>query len=300
MVSDPTPRPGPTPGPRASTGASARDVPADYDPRDFPPFAVTVDLVVLTVGDDGLQVALVRRAGPPFEGWWALPGGFKRPDETLEAAAVRELGEEAGARVPRLAQLGAYGDPGRDPRLDVVTVAFMATVPAPIRLRAGTDASAARWAPVADVLDGHLPLAFDHARIVADARTRLADDLERTDAVLSLVPDAFTLTQLRRAYEAVWRLEVPPGPDRDAFALDRRNLRRALTEGPVAHVEPTGARTSDPTDTTWSLAHEVAPSAGPEGSERSPSTRRGRPAALHRATEAWRDGSPVRRPRARG
>jgi 8-oxo-dGTP diphosphatase len=284
MDTDPTARDG------------GRDVPADYDPRAFPPFAVTVDLVVLTVVDDALEVALVRRAGPPFQGWWALPGGFKRPDETLEAAAARELGEEAGARVPRLAQLGAYGDPGRDPRMDVVTVAFTATVPEPIRLRAGTDASDARWAPVAAVLDGTLPLAFDHARIVAEARARLADDLERTDAVLSLVPDAFTLTQLRRAYEAVWRLELAPGPERDGFALDRRNLRRALTEGPVAHVEPTGARTSDVTDTTWSVADEVTVSEASQGPR---SSRRGRPASLHRPTDAWRDGSPVRRPRPR-
>ncbi|MEY3072760.1 MAG: hypothetical protein RLZZ353_956 [Actinomycetota bacterium] len=254
----------------------ATEVPDAYDPRAFPPFAVTVDVVVMAVVDDRLRLALVRRAERPFAGWWALPGGFKRPDETLDDAAARELGEESGATVPRLAQFGAYGDPGRDPRMDVVSVGYYATVPDPMRLRAGTDAADARWAPVEDVLDGELPLAFDHARIVADARERLADDLERTDAVLSLLPPEFTVSRLRRTYEAVWRLDLPPD-ERDGFALDKRNLRRSLAADGAAFLEPTGRSTSDLPD----------------------SSRPGRPAAMQRPTSAWRDGSPVRRPRRR-
>lgn len=257
--------------------AAARRPPEGYDPRAFPPFAVAVDVVVLAVADGELQVALVERAERPFVGWWALPGGFKRPDESLGEAAARELGEEAGAALPRLEQLGAYGDPGRDPRLDVVSVAYYATLRAPVALRAGTDATAARWAPVAAVLDGDLRLAFDHARIVADARTRLAEDLERTDAVLSLLPEEFTVPRLRRTYEAVWRLDLPP-EDRGSYALDRRNLRRALAPDDGAFLEPTGRSTSDLPQTS----------------------RPGRPASLQRPTRAWRAGSPVRRPRRRG
>ena len=255
----------------------AREAPSGYDPHAFPPFAVTVDVVVMTVIDDELHLALVVRGEGPFRGWWALPGGFKRPDETLDEAAARELGEEAGARAPRLAQFGAYGDPGRDSRMDVVTVGYYATVRDPLALRAGTDAADARWLPVADVLDGTLPLAFDHARIVADARERLADDLERTDAVLSLLPEEFTVSLLRRTYEAVWRLDLPPD-ERQGYALDKRNLRRALDTGSRPFLAPTGRSTSDLPD----------------------SSRPGRPASLQRATDAWREGSPVRRPRRRG
>jgi 8-oxo-dGTP diphosphatase len=252
--------------------------PSGYDPGDFPPFAVTVDVVVLSVIDDALAVALVRRGGDPYRGSWALPGGFKRPDETLDEAADRELAEEAGMTTPRLAQFGSYGDPGRDPRMDVVTVGYYAALPSAVELRAGSDADAARWAAVADVIDGTLPLAFDHTRIVADARTRLAGDLERDDTVLALLPEEFTLSRLRRTYEAVWRLDLPVGPERDAFALDRRNFRRQLTNAPGPFVSPTGRSTADDPDTSLP----------------------GRPAAFHRATAAWSEAVPVRRPRGRG
>jgi 8-oxo-dGTP diphosphatase len=251
---------------------------SDYDPHAYPPFAVTVDVVVLTVIDDVLHLALIRRAEEPFAGRWALPGGFKRPDETLDEAAVRELGEEAGLAAPRLAQFCAYGDPDRDPRMDVVTVGYYAALREPVTLRAGGDADDVRWAPVSEVLDGVQPLAFDHARIVADARDRLADDLERTDAVLSMLPDEFTLSTMRRTYEAVWRLDLAPGPARDSFELDRRNFRRQLSVEPGPFVETTGRSTSD----------------------RPESSMPGRPAAYHRATRAWREASPVRRPRSLG
>jgi len=260
--------------PSASAGVQPEQ---GYDPSAFPAFAVTVDVAVLAVTDDVLRIALVRRGEEPFAGWWALPGGFKRPEETLDAAADRELAEEAGMSTPRLAQFGSYGDPGRDPRMDVVTVGYSAPVPLALPLRAGTDADDARWADVSDILDGTLPLAFDHARIVADARARLADDLERSDAVLALMPDEFTLSHLRRTYEAVWRLDLPAGPSRDAFALDRRNFRRQLIDPPGPFVAPSGRMTSD--DPATSVP--------------------GRPAAFHRATTAWRHEVPVRRPRAR-
>ena len=244
-------------------------VPHGYEPRDFPAFAVTVDVVVLTVLDDQLQVLLVRRGEQPFRGCWALPGGFKRPDETLDAAAARELEEETGFTTERLVQFGAYGDPERDPRLNVVTVGYLAVVPAIAGLAAGTDATDAALHPVHDVRRGSVPLAFDHARIVVDARARVGMELERSDLVRAFVPDEFTIPDLVRTYEAVWRdLDVE-------YRVEPHNIRRTLTRFDPPIVEPLGRTRAIP---------------GVDG----------RPPELHRATSAWTpDVGPLRRPSAR-
>jgi 8-oxo-dGTP diphosphatase len=160
----------------------SRNVPAGYDIRDFPTFAVTVDIVILSVVEGELLVLLIERKAKPFKKAWALPGGFKRPDETLDEAARRELREETGVDAPKhLAQFGAYGDPKRDPRGNVVTVGYLAVTPEVGEIMAGTDASDARLWPVAKVLDGALELAFDHRRILVDAIERAAADLESSD-----------------------------------------------------------------------------------------------------------------------
>src|SRR2546423_14088710 len=149
------------------TITSGPKVPAGYDPSQFPAFAVTVDVVVLTMSDGRLHVLLVRRGVAPFEGRWAIPGGFKRPSESLDEAAKRELVEETGVDgASLLTQFGAYGDPDRDPRMNVVTVAYLAVLREVREIAAGTDAEAAALVPVADTLDGKVELAFDHARIV--------------------------------------------------------------------------------------------------------------------------------------
>ncbi|MFG2136353.1 NUDIX domain-containing protein [Streptomyces sp. NPDC048650] len=133
---------------------------AAYDPRDFPAIAVTVDIVVLTLRQGALHVLLVERGGRPFQGAWALPGGFVRAGrETLDQAAARELAEETGLDATQLErvhleQLGSYGDPGRDPRMPVVTVAYLAFAPDLPEARAGSDASAAAWIPVTDLRPG--------------------------------------------------------------------------------------------------------------------------------------------------
>src|SRR5574341_1162228 len=111
---------------------------------------VTVDLVIFTIREQTLQVLLVERALPPFEGRWALPGGFIREGEGLEPAALRELEEETGVRDVYLEQLYTFGDPGRDPRGRVVTVAYYALIASDRTLVASTDARAARWWPVAE------------------------------------------------------------------------------------------------------------------------------------------------------
>jgi 8-oxo-dGTP diphosphatase len=201
----------------------------DYDPSRYPPVAVTVDLVVLTVRDDALAVLLVRRGEPPFAGALALPGGFVRPDETLRQAAARELAEETGFASVHLEQLASYGDPGRDPRMRVVTVAYLALaaqLPAP---RAGTDAAEASWQPVAG-LPG--PLAFDHDQILADGVERARAKLEYTPLATAFCPPEFTVGQLRRIYEIVWG--VP---------LDPRNFHRKIT-GTPGFLAPVGASTA--------------------------------------------------------
>ena len=202
-----------------------------YDPSDFPPVAVTVDLVVLTIRDDGLEALLVTRGEDPFAGMLALPGGFVRADETLSEAAARELAEETCLTVgaAHLEQLASYGDPGRDPRMRVVTVAYLAL--APQMPRAGTDAAEAGWVPGGDVLDGDV-LAFDHQRILADGVERARAKLEYTPLAAAFCPPEFTIGQLRRVYEIVW-----------GTALDPRNFHRKVT-GTPGFVIPAGTATA--------------------------------------------------------
>lgn len=175
---------------------------------------VTVDLVIFTIREHRLDVLLIERALPPFEGRWALPGGFIREGESLEQAALRELQEETGVRDVYLEQLYTFGEPGRDPRGRVVTVAYYALISAEhAQLVASTDARAARWWPVAK----HPRLAFDHDRILDYAVERLRNKLEYTTVGFQLLPRRFTLTELQRVYEAI--LGRP---------LDKRNFRRKL------------------------------------------------------------------------
>ena len=204
-----------------------------YEPSDFPPVAVTVDLVVLTIRDDGLQVLLVTRGEDPFAGALALPGGFVRPDESLSQAAARELAEETRLTLgaAHLEQLASYGDPGRDPRMRVVTVAYLALAPEMPLPRAGTDAAEAHWAAVGDVLDGHV-LAFDHQRILADGVERARAKLEYTPLAAAFCPPEFTIGQLRRVYEIVW-----------GTSLDPRNFHRKVT-GTPGFVIPAGMATA--------------------------------------------------------
>jgi 8-oxo-dGTP diphosphatase len=175
---------------------------------------VTVDVVIFTVRESKLQVLLVERAIAPFKGRWALPGGFIRTRESLEEAALRELEEETGVREIWLEQLYTFGDPARDPRGRVVTVAYYALIASDqAPLTPGSDATAARWWPVSD-----LPaLGFDHDRILAYALERLRNKLEYTTVGFQLLPRQFTLGQLQAVYEAIL-----------GRALDKRNFRRKM------------------------------------------------------------------------
>jgi 8-oxo-dGTP diphosphatase len=206
-----------------------------YDPAAYPPAAVTVDLVVLTVRHNRLVVLVVRRGEPPYRGRLALPGGFVRPDEGLGQAAARELAEETSlaAGSVHLEQLASYGDPGRDPRMRVVTVAYLALAPGLPLPQAGSDAAEASWAPAGDLLAGPAArLAFDHHRILADGIERARAKLEYTPLAAAFCPPEFTIAQLRRVYEIVW-----------GTALDPRNFHRKATRTP-GFLTPAGSATT--------------------------------------------------------
>ncbi len=180
-----------------------------YDPSDYPPVAVTVDIVLLTIHEDALCALLIRRGGEPFKDSYALPGGFIQPDEDLGHAAARELAEETGAKGVHLEQLGSYGTPKRDPRMRVVSVAYLALTPNPPDVVAGSDAAAAEWVPVATFLDASLLgepslLAFDHQQILRDGVERARAKLEYTALATAFCGDDFTVGELRRVYEIVW------------------------------------------------------------------------------------------------
>jgi len=191
---------------------------------EYPRPALTVDIVIFTLRDNLLQVLLIRRLNQPFAGCWALPGGFVEEWESLEQAATRELEEETGIQNVYLEQLYTYGDPERDPRGRVVTVAYYALIPAGalVRSEGGSDSSQARWFPINELPE----LAFDHAEIVTYALRRLRYKLEYSAVGFELLPGEFTLTEIQHTYEIIL-----------GEALDKRNFRRRLLDSGI--IEPT-------------------------------------------------------------
>ncbi len=243
-----------------ATKTRDRRPPADYDPSKFPAFAVTVDVVILTVSEGMLHVLLVCRGEAPFEGMWAIPGGFKRPAETLDEAAKRELSEETGVDAASLlTQFGAYGDPERDPRMNVVTIAYLAVLRDVGAVVAGSDAAAAALIPVSAVLNGKVDLAFDHLQIVRDAVERVRIELEVSGVATAFVGMTFTLAELRAVYEAVWGVQ-----------LDAANFRRSVVA-----------------ENGWVI---------PTGRHARPGSAGGKPAELYRAGRMWKQGGPIRYP----
>ena len=236
--------------PRASSSSSKEEAQflARYRPGDFPRPSVTVDIVVLTVVDAELRVLLVKRREHPFKDRWALPGGFVRVGdghkdrgEDLDAAAARELEEETGLSpsMVLLDQLHAFGDADRDPRMRVITVAYYALVRPDLvpLVRAGGDVSAASWF-CARALDPK-ELAFDHADIVAMALARVATRIDESAIAANLVPQTFTIPELRHVHEILTGAPQDPGNF-------RRRFNRLLEDGVVEQAPGKRITTSKP------------------------------------------------------
>ncbi len=177
---------------------------------------VAVDIVIFTIQESLLNVLLVKRRIPPFKDQFAIPGGFVLPEEGLNEAALREkLREETGVSDVYLEQLYTFGDPQRDPRGRIISIAYFALISSDHQLKAGRDAAEASWWHVDQVP----PLAFDHARILAYAVERLRNKLEYTTVGFQLLPSKFTLGELQTIYEAIL-----------GKTLDKRNFRRKMAE----------------------------------------------------------------------
>lgn len=200
------------------------DVPAGYDPRKYERPSVTVDVVMFTIMDDDLKVLLIKRKNPPCAGMWAFPGGFVDMKESLEHAALRELREETGVKdseIGYVEQLYTFGDPDRDPRTRVITVAYLALVRADaVRPTGADDASDAQWHSAVNPP----MLAFDHEEILEKAKERLRELASNTTAPFYFLPECFTLHDLQRAYE----LSL-------GCRLDKRNFRRRIRK--IAKLE---------------------------------------------------------------
>jgi 8-oxo-dGTP diphosphatase len=206
-----------------------------YDPRAYPPVAVTVDVIALTIRDGELHVLLIQRAEPPYQGFWALPGGFVRPDEDLGQAARREFAEETGLGGERLRrvhfeQLASYGEPQRDPRMRIVSVAHLAFAPNLPEPVAGSDAGDADWVALDRINERQL--AFDHRRILDDGLERARSKIEYTPLATRFVEDEFTIAELRAVYETVW-----------GHPLHAGNFHRKVLSVP-GMVESTGETTA--------------------------------------------------------
>lgn len=186
--------------------------------------AITTDVVIMTIRNKQLQVLLIKRKSVPFQGRWALPGGFLNMQEDLRQCASRELEEETGVTGVFLEQLYTFGSPDRDPRERVISVAYYALIPSDVlQLRAATDAQAVAWY----VIDELPQLGFDHLKIIDIARQRLIAKLDYSTIAFQFMPVEFTLSELQSVYEIILNSE-----------MDKRNFRKWVLA--LEQIEETG------------------------------------------------------------
>jgi 8-oxo-dGTP diphosphatase len=197
-----------------------------YDMSRYERPSVTVDVLMMSLRQRDLQILLIKRRSWPYEGMWAIPGGFINIDESLETAAKRELQEETGVQDVYLEQLYTFGDPVRDPRTRVITVVYFALLDSErLQVKAASDATDVGWFSVYE-----LPLlAFDHQQIIEYALNRLRGKLDYTTIAFNLLPEQFTLRELQRVYEIVLHKR-----------LDKRNFRKKILATGI--LEDTGAK----------------------------------------------------------
>ena len=197
-----------------------------YDPSKYERPSVAVDVVMMTLHQKDLQILLVKRRSWPFEGMWAIPGGFVDINESLEDAAKRELHEETSVQDVYIEQLYTFGNPGRDPRTRVITVVYFALLDAEqLRIKAADDAADVGWFSVYELP----PLAFDHGDILDYTLNRLRGKLSYTTIAFNLLPEQFTLRELQRVYEIILHKK-----------LDKRNFRKKVLATGI--LEDTGAK----------------------------------------------------------
>lgn len=234
----------------------------NYDPSQFEHPSVTVDILIFTVSERKLRLLLIRRNEHPFLGKWAIPGGFLRMDESADEAAARRIREEAGIEGVHLEQLYTFSAVNRDPRTRVISIAYLATVPAgKLHFLAGIGADEAALFEVSGIggasvsgqpesgnleeeaslllkgPDGALvsgrDLAFDHAGIIRTAVQRMRGKLDYTDLAFGFLedPSSFTLTELRFIYEAILDHPLDIGNFRRTIKRDYKAAGRITEQG---------------------------------------------------------------------
>ena len=175
---------------------------------------ITVDVVILTIINNAIQVLLVKRLNEPFKDKWAIPGGFIRISETIDAAALRILKEKTNVQNIYLEQLYTFGDPLRHPTARVITCAYFALIRSDdivLSFEDNSEITEVQWHPVYDLP----PLAFDHKEIIEYSLKRVRERLEFCPIAFQLLPEKFTLTELQKTYELILDKK-----------LDKRNFRK--------------------------------------------------------------------------
>jgi 8-oxo-dGTP diphosphatase len=185
-----------------------------YKADDYQHPSVTVDMLIFTVVEDKLKLMLIKRKNPPYKDKWAIPGGFVEINESVDAAAVRELKEETGIKC-YMEQFGVFGDVDRDPRTRVISIAYFALVPFEClkKIKAGDDAKEVKLFDIRELPE----LAFDHYKIIMTGWNRLREKLEYTKIAFDLLPEEFTIQDIQKVYESIL-----------GYSLDKANFRRMV------------------------------------------------------------------------